>query len=223
MVSKSSNKRRRRYNRKRKRYFKRKARKNLARPFPQSFLTKLRYTELISLNPPATASVDDYVFRANDCYDPNLTGIGHQPRGFDQWMTVYQQWVVVGSAINVKFSDGDNNTYEAVVGVNLNTLSTIDSNEIIDMIEDRKVRYKITNNDRPVTCTEKFSSKKWFKSKPMSDDTLHGTATNGPANLTYYHVWAGDMNSLEDVQSVNAIVTIDYLVVFFDPIQPTQS
>ena len=37
-----------------------------------------------------------------DC-SPNHTGVGHQPLYFDQLMTIYNHYIVIGAKITVKF------------------------------------------------------------------------------------------------------------------------
>ena len=39
--------------------------------------------------------------RLNSLFDPNLSGLGHQPRGFDQLMAVYEKYTVVAAKITV--------------------------------------------------------------------------------------------------------------------------
>ena len=54
--------------------------------FPQSISTKLRYVEKINMGSiGASSNVVQNQFIANGAYDPNFTGTGHQPRGFDQF------------------------------------------------------------------------------------------------------------------------------------------
>jgi len=45
-----------------------------------------------------------YVFSANGAFDPNITGTGHQPMGFDQMMSLYDQYCVMSSSIQVTFA-----------------------------------------------------------------------------------------------------------------------
>ena len=64
--------------------------------------TKLRYTERIEFTPTST-SVQQFQFRGNGAYDPNVMGTGHQPRGFDQLMDVCQKLTMIGSQCTVQF------------------------------------------------------------------------------------------------------------------------
>lgn len=65
---------------------------------PDNFRVQLTYFDQFPLNAGSTVP-DNYVFRANSLFDPNLTGAGHQPLGYDQWTTFYSNWVVVRAAV----------------------------------------------------------------------------------------------------------------------------
>ncbi len=64
---------------------------------PRSFRRLLRYAETFSLST-GTAGVIGTVqtMFLNSVYDPNSTGTGHQPYGFDQLAAFYQQYLVHG-------------------------------------------------------------------------------------------------------------------------------
>jgi len=47
------------------------------------------------------------VFRGNSIFDPDLTGVGHQPLGHDQWANFYEYYRVLGSSIVVDFATQD--------------------------------------------------------------------------------------------------------------------
>jgi len=65
-------------------------------PLPLTFRTTLRYYEQVSL---ASATPYIYVFRANSGYDPNQTGTGAQPAGWDNLLTFYDAHFSPGSRI----------------------------------------------------------------------------------------------------------------------------
>jgi len=76
----------------------------IAPPYRTSMLTY--YESGLSLNP-STGSTATWVFRANDLFDPNLSGTGKQPMNFDQWMTLYGRATVLWSQIEVWASSQD--------------------------------------------------------------------------------------------------------------------
>ena len=82
-------------------YRKRKLISNTLSPMPCSFATKLTYSSNVSINPGAAGTPAAYVYRANGLYDPDLTGGGHQPRGYDQFTPMYNHWTVVGAKVTV--------------------------------------------------------------------------------------------------------------------------
>ena len=49
-------------------------------------------------------------FRGNGLYDPDYSGVGHQPRGFDQWANLYQAYYVYKVQINIYLGNTDTNT-----------------------------------------------------------------------------------------------------------------
>lgn len=68
---------------------------------PDQVMVNLRYADAKSYS---GATAIDQVFRANSMYDPDLTGVGNQPRGFDQWSAFYARYMVVECGIHVQVS-----------------------------------------------------------------------------------------------------------------------
>ncbi len=91
-------------------------------PLPLSFRTCLRYYEQVNFSAVSTPYV--YVFRANSGYDPNQTGSGSQPVGWDNLLTFYNSTFVVGSKIVVTFING------GTVPIQFGIAPTIASNTI---------------------------------------------------------------------------------------------
>lgn len=68
---------------------------------PKAMTVKLFYHQVNSLDPAAGLSARQ-VFRMNGCYDPDLTGGGHQPLYFDQLMAMYTNAYVVKFKMTVR-------------------------------------------------------------------------------------------------------------------------
>lgn len=72
---------------------------------PPSYVTQHRYCErLINLSPDNITGLtgSEYAFRLGSLFDPDFTGTGHQPWGFDQLAAIYQQYNVYRVKIQVK-------------------------------------------------------------------------------------------------------------------------
>lgn len=69
--------------------------------FPTFLRRTLRYAQTNTLDV-GNFGTAQQVFRANSLYDPDFTGTGHQPNGFDQLMVAYNHFVVTRARINVR-------------------------------------------------------------------------------------------------------------------------
>lgn len=88
--------------------------------FPDQLRIVLKYKENgISFGSSVTPAAQ--VYRLNSCFDPNLTGTGHQPNFFDQLTTIYSQYCVTAAKMKVQIMN------EGTVEVN-NALVYTDAN-----------------------------------------------------------------------------------------------
>ena len=60
---------------------------------------KLKYACEVTLTTTGISTVTRQQFAANGLYDTDITGIGVQPLGFDEWMTLYNLYTVVGGKV----------------------------------------------------------------------------------------------------------------------------
>lgn len=81
--------------------------------FPNKMRASLRYCDSINLDLTSIASdmggqgvtndIVSHSFRVNGCFDPDMAVGGHQPRGFDEYMNIYERFTVVSSKLTVQF------------------------------------------------------------------------------------------------------------------------
>lgn len=79
----------------------------------RSMMLRLPYYDTVPVVPADQAALTymEYVFNVNSVYDPDSTGTGHQPRGYDQYAGFYNAYIVRGFSYNIMFratSIGDN-------------------------------------------------------------------------------------------------------------------
>lgn len=204
---------------------------NAASPMKAGKLMKFKYVETRLINPGATG-VADYIFSANGMFDPNISGVGHQPLGFDQWCPVFfNHYTVVGSKITARFAtQGEGVLPNTIVaGIDLRDDSTAVSATSVDaMLEHPRSNGRIITNahgSRGAAIVSKgFSAKKFFRrTSPVDDNELRGNSSANPAEQAYYHVWLGAADPNTNPDAVTVIVTIEYSAVMTEPNDLTQS
>ena len=79
----------------------RRARNTFLKTFPKSMAVKLTYCDVITV-PNTDTGTAAYRFRLNSIFDPDYTGGGHQPRGHDQWASIYSKYCVIGAKVKVE-------------------------------------------------------------------------------------------------------------------------
>ena len=211
--------------------------------FPQSMKTKLRYTERIEFTPTST-SVQQQRYRGNGVYDPNVTGTGHQPRGFDQFMDIYQKFTVLGSTCTVQFmyegydgpslkdttghltqnkSSTDNVPALTPVACGLHKgMETLSAGSYIEQMEKERTQwgYCTGSGGEICTLTGKGNNKQMFGKKySVGAEGYTGTDSADPTEQWFWEAWVGRVSDdyPQDQVKVIANFTIQYDCVFTEP------
>lgn len=189
-------------------------------PLGRFFKMSLPYCEqAVSLNPGIGGIPVFHYFSANGLYDPNVTGGGHQPLGFDQIMPMYDHYTVIASKITITFFNDDSSNKQ-IVGVRLsdNTSSGVAA-DVSNIQENGGGKYVWLNqkgNDGDMcTMTLGCSPKKYF-AKSLNDDTYKGGIGANPADQVYFQIWAAPFQSV-DSGVIYFNVRIDYIAIFSEP------
>lgn len=197
-------------------------------PVPASKLVKLKYVGTRQLNADVS-TVSSYVFSANGLYDPDITGLGHQPMGFDQWMTFYDHYTVIGSKITVKaLNTGAAATDSQVIGITLHDNPVGGASTEINM-EQATSSWKVLPPMGTANATilrKGFSAKRFFgrpKSAIVNSSDFRGTNAANPTEGSYFIVWAGGLIPTDNPSQTNLLVTIEYTAVFNERKELAQS
>lgn len=194
--------------------------------FPDSKLVRLKYADTITINP-AVGAIAQHVFCANGLADPDVTVAGHQPRGFDQWMLVYDHYTVIGAKIRVQAVPlGDSGTSRSVnlmpgiFGVTLDDNTLLEDTTVQSVIEShqgRKYRYTgplaTHTAGRGPSITKRFSAKKFFKkSAIVGADLYRGDVASNPTETANFGLWYGSIAG-SDPPSMVFMVEIEYIAL----------
>lgn len=190
-------------------------------PLGRTLRTKLRYCEeKFDINS-STGIISNYVFSANGLYDPNVTGVGHQPIGWDQLIAMYDHAVVIGAKITVTFRNTDA-SYAQFVGIRMSDTST-GIGDMIQVVENGACVTKLLENNGDngtviTTLSYEVNPNKYLgRSKPMSDAQLKNSASSNPTEQCFFHVMAAALNTGVDPAQVECLAVIEYDVVFCEP------
>ena len=200
--------------------YRKKKRSSYRRPVSVCKTVKLRYCDSITLDP-GIATTAKHAFRANSIFDPDVTGTGHQPMGFDEMAALYTHYTVVGAKFSATFiSNSDSsNLGQAHCGVILEDNSTIpvDYNEIKEQQRGVSGIMKVPQSG-PTRMSKTFSTRKFFCNKnPSLSDKYMANVTSTPTEQAYFIVWLAGISDAADATGAFVDIQIDYLVRFTEP------
>lgn len=184
-------------------------------PFPKTFKFKTKYVETrIALDPGVGGTPSTYVFSMNGLYDPNITGTGHQPIGFDQLMTMYDHYTVIGSRARITLFNRDS-TYPQTIIAHLKDDVTVSSDENT-LLENGLNRYITVSPQGSAGCNKSLqlncSPSKFFGKKVLQDDIFRGSIASNPSEQVYLHLTSFPMEGT-DTGQVRLTVEIEYTAI----------
>lgn len=192
--------------------------------FPQSRRAMLRYSDKITITSTA-GTIGTHLFRANGIYDPDWSGVGHQPMGRDLYANLFNHYVVVGARISVKALGGQASSPQAgYVGVYLTDDTSTGYTDFTGYIEAKRGSWQALayqRNSRSVNC--KFSARNFFNVKDVKDnvDRIGAGVGADPGEAAFFAICYQDLDA--GTTDLVALVTIDYIVDFSEPKDVAQS
>lgn len=199
---------------KKRRYWKRIISPSTNAPLPKSIVVRMRYVAQFSLNP-ALGTPTFYQLSANGLYDPDITGGGHQPNGFDQMMALYNHYEVLSSECKFDVFNGLGTVF--AMGIKLDDSGTMANNGNETTWEQNLTNWKaITNASDTCTVRMKFNSKSFFGDKSGDRETWGDAAAN-PNDQAYFLCLLGPNSIGADLGSTTCMAQIDYLVKLHEP------
>lgn len=192
-------------------------------PFGKQFYTKLRYNEAHTFSASGTANfASSYKMNLNSLYDPNETGAGHQPMGFDELMNIYEKYTVVGAKITVCYI-GDT-TVPSVCGLRLvdgNESSIVDKKKAIEN-GDSSWSYMTTANggNNRLILKKNVNIKKFFGLASLVGNenyTKTASAEPQPDDTCVAELWVAPIAAADSHGRTLVDITIEYACVFTEP------
>jgi len=177
----------------------------------------LRYTQEGTLA--AAAATGTQVFRANSCFDPDLTGVGAQPVGFDQWSAFYNRYIVYKCFVEFKIAN--RGAIGGTFGVHSTNQDTNVDVATLASQPDAKF-YQLGLNSGQDVLEDKMMIRLWILNGRtfrdyMADDRHQAAVGANPAELGLWRMrWDSYVGG---AATIHYIVRLSYYVEFFDTIQ----
>jgi len=191
--------------------------RGLPSAFPPSILVKLRYNETVSLS---AAHGVEQLMNLNSCFDPDRTGVGHQPYAFDQWSTFYNRYRVFGVKYAITFLNSDSTVIPQVGIMADNTTSS----NAVDATFWERPNCKST----VLTVSSGGPAKKVFRgyipltkvygisrTQLKTDDNYAAITTASPSEFAILHIVAQDIFLSANV-NVNCKIDLLFYTQMYD-------
>lgn len=195
--------------------------RHIDRPLPQggalppTLFTKMRYSHQVILYADNLTgrTGSEYAFRMNSLYDPDFTGTGHQPVGFDQLAAIYKIYRVYKVDIQVRVVGRFGS---AVTFVAAGVRPSLSSYQLGGLKKGDEVLEQPNNTIMDGAINQSWSQSYWIadvegcsRQRVMSDDQYGSLVTTSPALPSYFAVACGTWD--EPASSTNGC----YVVVSF--------
>lgn len=196
---------------------------NALSPIPSRFITKMKYAEAAVLS---GIGMQTYRWNLNSLWDPNRTGLGHQPYGFDQLTgTIYNRYRVISCKYVVSAISDNFNIACAVLPSNE---AAPPISNVSEARENPRCQYLVQNPGGTLkVITGTVSIPKLMgrtKAQYMASDSYQAQYSASPTELAVLNVYT---QGLSDDASVTIPTTVnillEYTVELFDPNNVDQS
>lgn len=196
--------------------------------FPNSLMVRLKYVQTFSLNP-AAGAIAVQNFRANSLYDPDSTGVGHQPSNYDRLTAIYDRYTVVGAKIKVYpvfLTTGSINCGTLVVHCSENGTDLTVAHAaggIANCLEQPKIARSakhigVINSGMPHVWTKTFSAKKFFGVKNfIGKEPYSADNAANPVEQAFFEVAIMSQDDSVDPDTIKLRAEIEYIAVMTEP------
>lgn len=187
-------------------------------PLSQGRMVTVAYAETRTLTEPVLGTAITYTYSMNGPFDPNTTGAGSQPVGFDPWMLMYQNFRVV--RFHAEFTFLNNLATNCVVGLQPSAANALPST-IAAWLVDPKVQTVALGSVGGNSAVRVLALKGGVA--PMlsvsnntyrSDLDYAGSSIANPVRQLYGIAWARGIGT---AASVDLVVRISYQMELFNP------
>lgn len=186
---------------------------------PDKYTAKLKYTAVMPTEFAAT-SFKVYQFRGNSLFDPDKTGSGHQPYGFDELSNMYGYYRVHGCRIHVSCLAGSSTEANAMAAIAIFPTAQDDvPTDLSVVLEAPRTKYKLLNVSTgagakaSVQGYRSTSQVMGLNKMQASDEDLGALVSANPSKQWYWEIIGGTLDSTSNIV-LELVVTLTYYCTF---------
>lgn len=186
-------------------------------------LTRLRYVDTYGLTS-TSGSIGKQLFIINSTFDPDSTGVGHQPLYRDTYAAIYDQYAVVSAKIKVTFTS-NSTTSPMICGASFDDDVTT-STSIYALMEQNTGKHLLLPNNSGSLSTKSLTfnwdCKRMLGIDPFASQTYKTAVGSNPTEQATFVVYAQPTDVVSTTVT-GILVEIDYVVLFTELQTPTIS
>lgn len=148
----------------------------------------------------AVGAMQFYNFRVTSFFDPDFSGIGHQPLGFDQLAALHERYIVTGVKYKVTFTSRST-TNNGLVGVSIND-KEVPTTTFRNLIEQGQGEYQVISIQPSSTATRTFvgyinPAKVMGQTyqEYITDGNNQADVNNNPVDNVWFSIFTSDIAS----------------------------
>jgi len=182
----------------------------------------MRYATTVRLDASTLNPVSFNFYNASSIFDPDQTGVGHQPMGHDEMAQIYNHYRVLSSSIRATFlSNNISSTGHQVCGILVAPDTTTVVGDFDSIRERRQGKYRITSGETSAaTVSAGYNAKRMF---PGSVANLNAAFGASPSEAAFFCVYTTSANPVVDASTCDVVITIQYKVLMWERRKLAQS
>lgn len=189
---------------------------------PDVMHVKLTYCENRTIN---ALGGGVYVYRGNSINDPDLTGVGHQAMGHDEWATLYRRYKVTGSKITVIGTTTDTGETPIYAVTPMTQSAALGAFESYQEQEYSKMAAvgRIGTGFIPNQTVNFMSTRRMRGIYEVDDEDYAALMGNNPTKEWFWHIAYADTGKSSADVTINISIKLEYWCALYDRQQLEQS
>lgn len=161
------------------------------------------------------------IWSMNGLFDPDFTGSGLQPEGFDEWMALYEQYRVIKSKITITLAvlgtTAPTSAFRAILMPATTTVAETTMDDAAASIYAQEiVSMGVTNPTKKLSKCMSVATVRGVRPQSVMDEASYaGNSFGNPTYGAYWHLYVEPVDAFSTV-TVYAFTEIEYYVDFFE-------